>query len=59
MTVLILAFPAETRQQTADRVLADWQSQRRAGVKPEDRQIADDAFHREIEVLRQLLERTR
>lgn len=56
---MLIAMSRETPQQTADRILADWQSQRRAGVKPEDRQIADDAFHREIEVLRQLLERTR
>lgn len=59
MTALILSFPAETPQQEADRFLAIWQEQRRAGLKPEQRTLPDDNFHRDLEIIRQVMERTR
>lgn len=59
MTALILAFPAETSQQQADRVLAEWQRQRRAGIPAAQRQIPDDAFNRDLEIIRQVMERSK
>jgi hypothetical protein len=59
MTVRIIAFPAETSQQEADRVLAVWQEQRRAGIKPEQRHIPDDTFERDLAISRECMERTR
>jgi len=58
MTAIILALPSETSQERANRLLADWQEQRRAGIKPADRTVADDQFSRDLEVLRQLLARS-
>lgn len=59
MTAIILSFPAETPQQEADRFLAIWQEQRKAGVPADQRQIPDDSFHRDLEIIRQVMERTR
>jgi hypothetical protein len=59
VTTIILAFPGQTPQQRADEVLRIWQEQRKQGVKPEDRQIPDDKFNRDLEIIRQVMERSR
>lgn len=59
MTVRIIAFPPETSQQAADRVLREWQRQRKAGVPAEQREIPDDQFERDLAVIRECMERTR
>jgi hypothetical protein len=59
MTARIIAFPPETSQQTADRVLAEWQRLRKAGLRPDQRLDACDAFERDLAIIRQLMERSR
>lgn len=54
---MLLALPS-TPQQRADDALLIWQEQRKAGIKPEQRQIPDDAFHRDLEIIRQVMERS-
>ncbi len=55
---VLLAMSRETPQQAADRALAEWQVQRKAGVPAEKRQIPDDAFSRDLEIIRQVMERS-
>jgi hypothetical protein len=55
---MILALPSETSQERGSRLLREWQEQRKAGVRPDQRTLPDDQFNREIEVLRQLMERS-
>jgi hypothetical protein len=55
----LLAYPEQTPQQRADEFLRVWQEQRKAGVKPEQRHIPDDTFSRDLEIIRQVMERTR
>ena len=55
---MLLALPS-TPQQRADEALRVWQEQRRAGVPAEQRQIPDDSFNRDLEIIRQVMERTR
>lgn len=56
---MVIAMTRETPQQSADRALAEWQIQRKAGLKPEERKVADDAFNRDLEIIRQCMERSR
>ncbi len=58
MTVRIIAFPIETSQQEADRLLAIWQEQRKAGIKAEQRALPDDSFSRDLEIIRKVMERS-
>ncbi|VIO73854.1 hypothetical protein [Bradyrhizobium ivorense] len=48
-----------TSQQHADNLLSIWQLQRRAGIKPEARQLppspADREFERDLAVIRQVM----
>lgn len=47
-----------TSQQEADNILSFWQAQRAAGIKAQDRRLpSDEAFERDLEVLRQCMER--
>ena len=55
---VILAFPSDTPQQRADEYLRIWQEQRKAGIKPEQRTLPDDGFNRDLEVIRQVMERS-
>lgn len=53
-----------TLQQQADWLLSLWQLQRRIGVRPEDRRLPplppiDPEFERDLEVIRQVMARTR
>lgn len=57
MTTIILAVPHDTSQQEADRLLAEWQQQRRAGLKPEQRNL-DSATDRDLSVIKQVMERS-
>lgn len=56
---VLLAMSRETPQQFADRALAEWQVQRKAGVKPAERQIPDDAFSRDLAPIRQAISRSK
>jgi hypothetical protein len=51
----LITFLAPTPQERADAMLREWQGNRH--LKPEHRLEAHDAFERDIEVLRQLMER--
>jgi hypothetical protein len=44
-------------QTRANDLLAIWQQQRAAGIPPEQRWLPDDEFERDLEVIRQCLER--
>lgn len=47
-----------SEQSRANDLLSIWQAQRQAGIKPEDRRLpSDDGFERDLEVIRQCLER--
>jgi hypothetical protein len=54
---MILAFPVETPQQRADALLRLWQEQRRAGIKPDQRSLPDDDYHRDLEIIRECMDR--
>jgi uncharacterized protein (UPF0548 family) len=56
---MLLALPSQTPQQRADEALRIWQDQRKAGLKPEQRALPDDSFSRDLEIIRQVMERTR
>jgi hypothetical protein len=53
----LITFPAPTPQERADAMLREWQRHR--DLKPEQRLEAHDAYERDLEVLRQLMERSR
>jgi len=44
-------------QTRANDLLAIWQLQREMGIKPEDRRLPDDGFERDLEIIRQCIER--
>lgn len=49
-----------TPQDLANQMLADWQRQRLAGIPAKDRVLpANDDFERDIEIIRQVMERRR
>jgi hypothetical protein len=52
----LITFLAPTPQERADSLLAEWQRHR--DLKPEYRLEAHDAFERDLEILRQLMERS-
>jgi hypothetical protein len=55
---MILALPSETSQERGNRLLREWQEQRKAGVRPDQRTLPDDSFHRDLEIIRQCMERS-
>lgn len=51
-----------TSQQEADNILSIWQAQRAAGLRPDERRTPltrDEAFERDLSVIRAVMERTR
>lgn len=47
-------------QDLANEMLADWQRQRLAGIPPKDRRLpANDDLERDLEIVRQVMERRR
>ena len=57
-TTIILAFPRESSQQEADRLLRAWRDQADLGIRPEDRKLPDDEYSRDLEIIRQAMERS-
>jgi hypothetical protein len=47
-------------QQQADNILQLWHLQAKLGIKPKDRRVpvSDDEFHRDLEIIRQCMERS-
>lgn len=52
----LITFPAPTPQERADAMLREWQRHR--DLSPERRLDAHDAFERDLQILRQLMERS-
>jgi len=57
VTAVILALPAETPQQEADRLLDHWRQKRQRGVPAHQRTLPDDDYHRDLEIIRDCMER--
>ena len=49
-----------TPQEKASQLLQLWQLQAKLGIKPKDRRVpvSDDEFHRDLEIIRQCMERS-